>query len=35
MLMEVEVYDIAHFLAAAIHPPVMPVEGQLPSKPAA
>ena len=26
MLMEVEVNDVAHFLAAAIHPPVMPVK---------
>lgn len=33
--MEVEVDDVAHFLAAAINPPVVPVKRQLPAKPAA
>ena len=35
MLVEVEINDVEHFLATAIHPPVMPVKWELIPKPAA
>lgn len=35
MLMEVEVNHVAHFLAAAIHPPIVSVKRQLAAEPAA
>ena len=34
VFMEVEVYDVPHFLAAAVHVPVVPIERHLAAQPA-